>query len=188
MQHEYRGEKNISIIVRLLESLLAAELASHFSSLQKIPYLFLLPNKRHSTEICIMVFLLSCRSHTHTRVGRCLCCMSHSQRKDERGGGKFTLEGKSNELDTFLRNPGGPEKCSSVQLKTEPRTQKDLQQSCSYKSRSFTSNFPSKSFGPNYVKALEQLSAGTLVYASNDKLPVLVCDHARSQKYRVQKV
>lgn len=49
MQHKYRKKKKKRIVC-LLESLLAAELASHFSSLQKISYLFLPPNKRHSAE------------------------------------------------------------------------------------------------------------------------------------------
>lgn len=44
-----------------------------------------------------------------------------------------------------------------------------------------------KFLGPNYVNALEQLSAGT-VYAGNNKLPVLVCDHTQSQKYHVQRL
>lgn len=74
----------------------------------------------------------------------------------------------------------------------EPLIQKDLQQSSNYKAQSdsFTSNFPLdaaiKFLGPNYINALEQLSAGT-VYAGNNKLPVLVCDHTRSQKYHVQR-
>lgn len=103
------------------ESLLAEELASHFSSLQKISYLFL---ALFPQTIGIQLrdlhngFLPSCRLcpiragkrgkfnlDSDTRVGRCPCCMSHFQTKGERGG-KYLLmpleEGKRNKSGHFL--------------------------------------------------------------------------------------
>lgn len=104
MQHKYRKG---SSIVCLSESLGAAELASHFSSLQKISYLILAlfsQTKGIQQRDLHNGFLLCCRlclnragkngkfdpdSHTHTDGGRCPCCMSHFQTKGECGGPKW---------------------------------------------------------------------------------------------------